>query len=86
MATALPVVAARGGGHLETVGPVTSDFLYNPDDSEAGGAALRRLGLDPVERQVYGRALLSRYQAEYTVERHARSLIDVYRRVLAEYS
>ena len=86
MATALPVVAARGGGHLETVGPVMSDFLYDPTDTEAGGAALRRLALDPVERQIYGSALLSRYQAEYTVERHARSLIDVYRRVLAEYS
>jgi glycosyltransferase involved in cell wall biosynthesis len=82
MATALPVVAARGGGHLETVGPVTSDFLYDPTDTEAGGAALRRLALDPVVRQAYGRALRSRYQAEYTVDRHARSLIDVYRRVL----
>ncbi len=82
MAAALPVVAARAGGHLETVGPVTSDFLYDPTDTHAGGAVLRRLALDPVERQSYGRALRSRYQAEYTVERHARSLIDVYRRVL----
>ena len=82
MAIALPVVAARGGGHLETVGPVMSDFLYEPTDTEAGGAALRRLALDAVERQVYGRALLSRYQAEYTVERRVRSLIEVYRRVL----
>jgi glycosyltransferase involved in cell wall biosynthesis len=82
MATALPVVAARGGAHLETVGPVTSDFLYDPIDTEAGGAALRCLALDPVERQIYGNALRSRYQDIYTVERHARSLIEVYRRVL----
>jgi len=83
MATALPVVAARGGGHLETVGaPVTSDFLYDPTDTEAGGAALRRLALDPIERQIYGSALRSSYQDICTVERHARSLIEVYRRVL----
>ncbi len=82
MAAALPVVATRAGGHLETIGPVASDFLYHPLDTEAGGAALRRLALDPVERQTYGRALQSRYQDEYTVERHARALIDVYRRVL----
>jgi glycosyltransferase involved in cell wall biosynthesis len=82
MAAALPVVAARAGGHLETVGPVTSNFLYDPVDTEAGGAALRRLALDPVGRQSYGRALRSRYKDEYTVERHARSLIEIYQRVL----
>jgi len=40
------------------------------------------LALDPVERQIYGSALLSRYQDRYTLEHHVRSLIEVYRRVL----
>lgn len=79
MASALPVVASASGGHLETVAPADDRFLFDVGDHAAGGRALRTLAEDPVARDRYGAALRQRYLDEYTVERHARRLLDLYR-------
>ena len=50
MAAGLPVVAAAGGGHLETVGPVTPETLFPPGDVDAAAACLRLLARDPARR------------------------------------
>jgi glycosyltransferase involved in cell wall biosynthesis len=57
MAHGLPVVAAAGGGHLETVGAVTTSYLYAPRDVESAARAVSGLVAEPGARKVYGERL-----------------------------
>ena len=52
MAHGIPVVAARGGGHLETV--ADSGVLFTPDDPKAAGEALAELGAEPAHASADG--------------------------------
>ena len=82
MAAGLPVVAARAGGHAETVGAVGGGVLFPPGDAEAAGRALRALASDPARLHGYAEAL-RRYQREhFTLEQQQRATDDVYRSVL----
>lgn len=82
MAAATPVVAAAGGAHLETVGPVAGAALFTPGSVDECAWHLRRLAADDEERTRYGDALRQRWAAEYTPDRAAARLEAVYRRVL----
>ncbi len=79
MAHGLPVVAAAGGGHRETVGE--DGLLFPPGDAPAAGAALARLGGDPGLRHTVGAALRRRQQSRYSLPRHVDRLEEVYREV-----
>jgi glycosyltransferase involved in cell wall biosynthesis len=46
LAAGVPVVAAAGGGHLETVGELPSPRLFPPGDAEAAAEAIRELVAD----------------------------------------
>jgi glycosyltransferase involved in cell wall biosynthesis len=81
MAAGLPVVAAAGGGHLETVGPVTDRYLFAPGDGAGAGAALAALAADPAARVAYAHDLRRRFLDQYTLERHATRLLALYRSV-----
>ena len=87
MARGVPVVAAAGGGHLETVGPVGHDLLFAPGD-----AARRVRPTPPPGRRPRGserRSVTSctrRFEAEYRIEHHAEQLESVYREVLGPSS
>jgi glycosyltransferase involved in cell wall biosynthesis len=83
MAARLPVVAARGGGHIETLGEV-DDALYGAGDVWEGAKTLRTLALDRPERERYGEALFRRYLESYTMAAHTSRLEDVYRELLRE--
>jgi glycosyltransferase involved in cell wall biosynthesis len=83
MAAGVPVVAARGGGHLETVGAARPDLLYPPGDADECAALLRRLADDPDLRDRAG-ADLRAFAAEHlSLERHVDRLEEVYASVTA---
>ncbi len=81
MASGLAVVAAAAGGHLETVGPVASDWMFAPGDPVAAAGRLRALADSPEDREALGRRLRGRFEAEYTIERHVDRLEALYRDV-----
>ncbi len=83
MADALPVVAAAGGGHLETLAPASPDTFFAPGDAEAAGTRLRALAHDPAVRAEIGRAERRRFEVEYRIERHVDRLEVVYRQAAA---
>jgi len=79
MARAIPVVAAAGGGHLETVGAVSHEWLFPPGDHEALQRLLDRLALSAAELEVYGRQLQQYQRQEFSLEGHVDKLVDLYR-------
>jgi glycosyltransferase involved in cell wall biosynthesis len=83
MARGLPVVAAGGGGHLETVGAVSADTLFPPGDVDAAARLLAGLADDESRRDALGDALAARYQATYRIDQHAERLEALYRQVVA---
>lgn len=54
MASGLPVVAARAGGHVEMLAGLDSRALFAPDDAAAAAASLRSLADDQVGRVALG--------------------------------
>jgi glycosyltransferase involved in cell wall biosynthesis len=82
MAAGLPVVAAGGGGHLETVGLVPEASLYPPEDFTAGGQLLAQLADDPARRASYGVALRLAHREAFSMARQVSATLDVYRSVL----
>ena len=80
MAHGLPVVAANGGAHAETVGD--DGLLFPPGDPAAAAAALRRLGGSPVLRRTIGEALRRRQQDRFSLSRHVDRLERLYLEVV----
>ena len=79
MAHGLPVVAAAGGAHLETVG--RDGLLFPPGDPRTAAAALVRLGDGPAVRRAVGEALRRRQQDRFTLAGHVDRLEVLYREV-----
>ena len=79
MAHGVPVVAAAGGAHLETVGQ--DGLLFPPGDPQAAATALVRLGGDPPLRRAVGEALRRRQQDRFTLIGHVDRLEALYREV-----
>jgi glycosyltransferase involved in cell wall biosynthesis len=82
MATGLPVVAARGGGHLETVGTVPVAALFPPGDVVAAGTTLADLAADEAARAGYGESLRRAQRERFTLGAQQRATDHVYRGVL----
>ena len=78
MAHGLPVVAAAGGGHLETVGRVEGASLFTPGDEASCAAALDEIAGDAVAARAYGERCRTVQQRHFQLQDHVR-------RVLAEY-
>lgn len=76
MATGIPVVAAAGGGHLETLAP-DWPYLFAPGDAAAAGDALRRLSEDDARLQA-SRAVRTRQADSFDVEDHVDALLHLY--------
>ncbi len=83
MAAATPVVAAAGGGHLETVGRSGRDGLFEPGSAQDCARTLRRFAMDDDTRRAYGDRLRGVWAGSFTLPRHTAQLEAVYRRVLA---
>ena len=80
MAHGIPVVAAAGGAHIETVS--SDGCLFTPGDSHTASAALTRLATDTHERRELGVALRERQQALFSLDRHVDALEQLYASVL----
>ncbi len=83
MSHGVPVVAAAGGAHRETVAGV--GLLFPPGDADAAAAELRRLAEDSDLRSSVGRALRARQQERYSLELHLDRLETLYASVVADH-
>jgi glycosyltransferase involved in cell wall biosynthesis len=81
MASAVPVLASGGGGHLETVGAVEGAALFPPGDAVMGGRMLAELAANPERRATYGDALRSLQQERFGARRQVHDTLTVYRRL-----
>src|SRR6201999_467277 len=78
VAAGLPVVAAAGGGHLETVGPVPGAALYDPLDTRQAGRLLADLATDPDRRATYGDALRAGQREHFPVAGPGHPPLDLF--------
>jgi glycosyltransferase involved in cell wall biosynthesis len=83
MALEVPVIATDVGGPPEIVEDGREGYLLAPGDAGAWAAAIRRVVEDPQRAAAMGRAGRDRVRREFGAERHARAVVDVYRRVAA---
>jgi glycosyltransferase involved in cell wall biosynthesis len=79
MAHGLPVVAADGGAHPETLG--TDGMLFTPGRADQAAAALVSLAHDPALRRTVGARLRRRQQEQFSLGGHVDRLEAVYLRV-----
>ena len=82
MAAGLPVVAAGGGGHLETVGRLEHAALYPPGNLAAAADLLTGLAEDAERRGALATAQQLLQRSSFTLETQERATDAVYRRVL----
>ena len=82
MSHELPVVAAHGGGHLETIGTVAPELCYPVGDLSAGAEILRMLAADEAQRGELGARLREVQQGQFSLEAQACATEAVYRSVL----
>jgi len=83
MAAGLPVIAARGGAHRETIGSATPETLFPPGDHGAAAALLRRFANDPGARADLAARGRRRYDDAFTIRAHVDALESVYVRATA---
>jgi len=78
MARGVPVVAAAGGGHLETAGRARPDCLFPPGNVAAAANRLATLGDDRQLRRSCGDDLRSYQRTHLSIEAHVDRLLAVY--------
>ena len=76
MAHGIPVVAAAGGAHLETLG--TDGLLFAPGDVSGAASLLRRIAEDVSWRREVGAKLRSRQELLFSLDTHASKLEAIY--------
>jgi glycosyltransferase involved in cell wall biosynthesis len=84
MASGVPVVATDVGGTAEALRGGVDGFVVPPGDVSALVAAIERLARSPELGQQMGASGRARVVSDFSRERVAREVADVYRRVLAE--
>lgn len=83
MAAAAPVIAARAGGHLETVGIAHAPALFAPNDAVALAREMVRLAEDEDLRADYGAELHRIQRQRFTSDHQMNGTNAIYRRVLS---
>lgn len=81
MSHGVPVVAARGGGHVETVGEAADPALFAPNDPDDAARLLRDLGDDTVRRTRYGAELRAVQRRCFRTTDQVDGTLAVYRRL-----
>ncbi len=84
MASGLPVVATNVGGTAEALRDGIDGFVVPPGDVAALISAISRLHESPELRRQMGAAGRARVVAEFSRERVAREVVEVYHRVLED--
>jgi glycosyltransferase involved in cell wall biosynthesis len=83
MATGLPVIASRVSGHVDTVTDGETGVLVPVDDPAALAAAAAALLADPARARALGAAGRARARRDFSVDRMAAEVAEVYRRAAA---
>ncbi len=79
MQVGLPVVAARGGGHVEMLQGLDPRALFSAGDAGAAADALRELAADDHASARLGAQERERQRADYTIDAQVRGTDAVYR-------
>lgn len=79
MAAGVPVVAAAGGGHLETVGQLEIAAMFTPGDAVAAAAQIRRLAYNADAREQLSSCGRNCQQLRLDLKGHGRDVAAVYR-------
>ena len=82
MAHETPVVAARAGGHLESVGSVPDAAMFEPGDDSEAAAQLERLVADSRERRNYGRSLRERQRDAFNIRDQTARTLEILQSVV----
>lgn len=82
MQSGLPVVAAKGGGHVEVLEGLDGRALFAADDADAAAGALRSLAADAAGRARLSAAERARQEADYTITAQVDGTDAVYRAAL----
>lgn len=80
MSHGVPVIAARGGGHNETVGLLQNPRLYDSGDATAAGHHLHHLATNLKERTAYGASGRAMQQQRFTLAAQAHATNQFYKR------
>lgn len=83
MATGIPVIASRVSGHVDTVTDGETGILVPVDDPAALAAAAAALLGDPARARALGAAGRTRARRDFSVDRMAAEVAEVYRRAAA---
>jgi glycosyltransferase involved in cell wall biosynthesis len=83
MAAGLPVIASRVPGHVDTVADGDTGVLVPVDDAAALAAAAAALLADPARARALGEAGQTRARRDFSVDRMAAEVAEVYRRAAA---
>ena len=83
MAAGLPVIASRVPGHVDTVANGDTGVLVPVDDPAALAAAAAALLADPARARALGAAGRTRARHDFSVDRMAAEVAEVYRRAAA---
>lgn len=83
MAHGTPVIASAAGGHLETVGEVAPDLLFDASDPAEAARLIDELVADPARRESVGILLRERQQERFTLSGQVLGTRRLYERVLS---
>ncbi len=83
MASGLPVVAARAGGHVEMLAGLDPRALFTPDDANAAAASLRSLADDRVGRVALGAEAQQRQRESFSLDAQVEGTDAAYRAAIA---
>jgi glycosyltransferase involved in cell wall biosynthesis len=83
MAAGLPVVASAGGGHFETIGRATPEFLYPPGAADDCARLLNVLAHDAELRRRTGARAQSFQRSHLNLSTHVDRIMSIYRDVLS---
>jgi len=82
MAAGVPVIAARSGGHLETIGSVDGAPLFPVGDVNAAARCLTDLAADSGRRKDLSDAGREVQRREFSLARQVSEIEGIYRMVL----
>jgi len=87
MRAGLPIIASniRGSGVAYVVRDGETGLLVTPNDAATLGSAIHRFASDPNLRQRLGAAGRQRWQEEFTLQRSAQQVAELYQQVLRSH-
>ncbi len=86
MALGVPVLATNVGGPAEIIDDGREGYLLAPRDAGAWAQAIARIAVSPDRGAALGLAGRRRAQRDFSLEQHARAMLDVYERAVTRAS